>query len=408
MNLQDYINSKPPQRRVPADIITRWQTRIVARGLEKQGERGAQAYLRDYGKGIAAPKCLLLAQQALNQGHPEMAAGFYKKAAQLEGIEISDNGNIASVPARSAPAKPAEPQFIMEFPNTMQPGAFAPMQPVDASSPREKYINNSNYWGQRKIDGNKLIVFASKDRVYYQSRQMKLNGAPNDEMNIALRELAQEIGSFILEGELTYLDCNGGEHRTGSQAATYNAEHGEPEKEPYQAYFIFSSLWHSGHEMLDQSARVAKGREIATLLVLKGRSFVPLTTARSKEEKQALCDEQHQKGREGEVWFRRDLPLYAGKKTDDGYVRTKYLTEFDALVTALTDTTAQGHAFGAMVISSLDGSSLGAVGTGFTRDDKQEIKRRFTAQGRLKVKVRSQGFTEGNMAWHARFVEILE
>ena len=30
------------------------------------------------------------------------------------------------------------------------------------------------------------------------------------------------------------------------------------------------------------------------------------------------------------------------------------------------------------------------------------------AQGRLKVKIRSQGFTEGSMAWHARFVEILE
>jgi hypothetical protein len=30
------------------------------------------------------------------------------------------------------------------------------------------------------------------------------------------------------------------------------------------------------------------------------------------------------------------------------------------------------------------------------------------AQDCLKVTIRSQGFTEGNMAWHACFVEILE
>lgn len=405
MNLQEYIDTKKVKK-VPAEIIKRWQERVIVGNLQNMpGRAGATSYLGLYGTSIAAPKCLALAQQAMNCGYPEMAAGFYMKAASLEGV-VLEGGIEIKVGPLVAQAVAEECRMIAEFPTDMQPGKFSPMQPVDGLKTREYYINNLGYWGQPKIDGNKLIVFATPNEVYYQSRQMKLNGAPCAEIDAALREEAEGFGPFVLEGELTYLDLKGKEHRTGPQALTANSDAGNSAP-PQQMYYVFSCLWHTGTNLPTQKERIERGRIIAQRIAKpSGYKIAYLPTARTTEEKAHLCATQKELEHEGEVWFRVGLPLYAGKRADDGYVRTKYLNEFDAMVTALTTTTGQGHAFGAMTITSLDGKPLGSVGTGFTMEDKREIKHRFS-QGPLKVKICSQGFTEGGCAWHARFIEII-
>jgi hypothetical protein len=416
MNLQDYIDARP-QKKIKVDIVQRWNERIMPRNLQLQGEAGAQVYLRDYGKSIAAPKCLQFGALALENGLPEFAAGFYKKAAELEGVtlEVSGAGNpnvdlLSKVVPSGSTGQVFEHMYVPSFPENMQPGRFAPMQPVDADMPRQHYITSPRFWGQPKIDGNKLIVFVTREQVWYQSRTGKLSGMPSADMDMELREAARYLGSFILEGELTFLDFAGKEHRTGSQAATANLEH-QPTYQPEMVYMVFSCIWREGCALPTYGDMVDDGFGVAHFLreTLGSRTIGDLTTSKTTDEKSMLASLQEEEDREGEVWFDPRMEYRPGKnKQGGGFVRTKYLTEFEAMVTGFTETTAEGHAFGAMCIESLDGKDLGNVGTGFTREDKWDLLHRFMRSGKFKVEVRSQGFTESGLAWHARFLRIVE
>jgi len=85
MNIADYIASFHSKNYAPkADIVERWNTRVVAQGLHEQGGAGAEAYLARYGKGISAKKVADLALMAEHSGAPDMAAGFWEKAYQIE------------------------------------------------------------------------------------------------------------------------------------------------------------------------------------------------------------------------------------------------------------------------------------------------------------------------------------
>jgi bifunctional non-homologous end joining protein LigD len=405
MSLRDYIEARP-QKKIKADIFQRWNERIEPRGLQSTGADGAQLYLRDYGKSIAAPKCLQFGALALQSGFTEFGHEFYRKAAQLEGVTLSDAGNPAITEVQQAAAAPHP-----GFPSGLQPGKFCPMQPVDGTRDQAFYIERPSYWGQPKIDGNKLIVFATPDQVFYQSRTGKLNGTPDAGMDDALRSAAREIGNFILEGELTYLDAEGKEHRTGSQAARANIELGHPSIQPDIRYCVFAAPWMASDYVTTYGDMVKNGHTIAAAIQSTGCDIVqPIVTARTTEEKCALVEKQKAEEREGEVWFQPLMRYEGGKPKDERYVRTKYLCEFEALCVGFTDTTAEGHAFGAMLIQSLDGSDLGSVGTSFTRQDKKELLRRFEEGGPFKVRIISQGFTEGpeRKAWHARFEGIVE
>ena len=101
-SLTEYIESfhsnvKPPK----ADIVERWNTRIVEHGLHERGGEGAEAYLSRYGKGISAKKVADLALMAEHAGAKEMAAGFWEKAFQIENC-----GSGAGAPPLAA-GKPA-------------------------------------------------------------------------------------------------------------------------------------------------------------------------------------------------------------------------------------------------------------------------------------------------------------
>jgi hypothetical protein len=134
-----------------------------------------------------------------------------------------------------------------------------------------------------------------------------------------------------------------------------------------------------------------------------------LPTAFTKEEKQALCKTQQSEGREGEDWTLIDTPYVGGKTKgkETPTVRTKYLMNWDLLVTGLTPSTAEGRPFGAVEVSHQkeDGSltPLGSVGTGFIVEEMNMLGSRFNAGGcaPLMIKVISQGLTEKSQLWHA-------
>lgn len=406
MDFQAYIESKR-NKKPNQEIVERWQTRVVARGLDKQGERGAEQYLSDYGKGIAAPKCILLAVQAENAGCGEVAMGFWKKAYELETGQKAVGG-VASTKAATPFLAPETTEYwIPAFPLDKQPGKLVTMQPVDGKMDRRFYITSDRYWGQPKRDGNKVVVFATADQVWYQSRSLKLRGSPSARMDTVLMTMAQSFCPFILEGELYYKDVEGKEHRTGAQAASRNIELTCSQVNPVMVYAIFSCLYLASQpNMHTQMERVLAGYQVGNLLAkMQPGMFEVLPTARTTQEKTELAARQKTEGREGEVWFDATLPYRPGKYTDDKYVRTKYLTELEVKVTNLTPTTAQGRPFGAIEIATMDDKPLGQIGTGFTMDEAREIAERFR-QGNLRIQIQTQGFTEAGNVFLGRFVDF--
>ncbi len=219
-----------------------------------------------------------------------------------------------------------------------------------------------------------------------------------------------------MEGELYYLDFDGHEHRTAAQALTANQALGHPEARPQMHYAIFDCLLFHRQSMLQRpmSIRVSHALSIAQALHECCEVFEVLPLASRRDEKESLAQIQKAEGREGEIWFDATAPYHHGKDKSDTIVRTKYVTEFEAFLVNLTQTTAENHAFGAMEIASLDGKPLGAVGTGFTLDEKREIHRRYQEylarpeQGMLKVRIQSRGYTETGTVWQGSFEGFAE
>jgi ATP-dependent DNA ligase len=415
----EYIQQKrATKKKIPAEIIERWQNRIVARNLHTQGEAGARQYLADYGRGIAAPKVILLALQAEAQGATEMALGFWKKAYTLETGKVPDDGATLPTPTSATPqltpkAFLAPAAEVAGLPPHLQPGAVMTMQPIDAQLDRAAYINNPAYWGQPKRDGNRLVIIAGPNGIFYQSRSTKLREAPDIRIDATLKQAVQEHGVFVLDGELYYTDAHGGEHRTGAQAATANIQLDEGDIMPQARYGIFKALFFNEEDLTPEpeAERINAGELLGNWLEKHAPGFFEIVpTARTEDEKRALVTRQQVEGREGEVWVRTDVPYKGGKDSRGVIVRTKYLKEMEVIILRLTPTTAEDRPFGAIEVGAYhEGSliSLGAVGTGYTLEQMREIATRHAATpGQIVITVACQGFTETGQLWHGRFVDF--
>lgn len=424
MDCTEYAETKRKvAKKISADIRERWNNRIVQRELHLMGEAGAVQYLSDYGRGIGTAKAICFALCAESEGYPEMAMGFWKRAFELEtgekpiALNAQNNAttNVTAVAKSTSATKTAtiNHPIVAELPPNLQPGRIVTMQPVDAPSERSYYIENPDYWGQPKRDGNRVVVIATQDKVYYQSRSTNLRQQPSIEIEKALIETAAKIGTFVLDGELYYKSHSGSEHRTGAQAATVNIESGFPTIQPSAIYAIFKCLFFKGNDLtiLTESERIAAGVEVGEMLASLCQSFEVVLTSRTAAEKLLLANQQESENREGEVWVLHNCRYIGGKDVKKfAMVRTKYCQELDLLIVGLTPTKVAGRPFSAIeVAQEIDGKlvPIGTVGTGFSGEEMQEIARRHEAKPKsVKIKVRSQGLTESGKLWHARFLEF--
>lgn len=424
MDCTEYAEAKrKAAKKISADIRERWNNRIVQRELHLMGEAGAAQYLSDYGRGIGTAKVIGFALCAESEGYPEMAMGFWKRAFELEtgekpiALSTPNNSTTTLAPTKKPTAAPkietVNNPVVAELPPNLQPGRIVTMQPVDAPSDRTYYIENPEYWGQPKRDGNRVVIVATQDKVYYQSRSTNLRQQPSIAIEKALIETAAKIGTFVLDGELYYKSHSGSEHRTGAQAATVNIDSGFPTVQPYAIYAIFKCLFFKGNDLtiLAESERIAAGVEVGEMLANLSNEFEIVPISRTQSEKSLLAKQQESENREGEVWVLHNSPYIGGKDIKKfPMVRTKYCLEFDLFIVGLTATKVAGRPFSAIkVAQEIDGKlvPMGTVGTGFSGEEMQEIARRYEVDPKsVKIKVRSQGLTESGKLWHARFLEF--
>ncbi len=383
---------------------------------------GAQTYLRDYGKGISPAKVVALAIQAEGEGCDDVAQGFWAKAFELETGHPADHVTtpITSPPKLPPLSRSSTPAFP-GLPAHLQPGAIVTMQPVDAARTRQDYINDPAYLGQPKRDGSRIVVIASPDQVAYQSRSTNVLATPSVSFDGAFRRAAEVRGPFVLDGELTFLDRSGGEHRTGSQAAQANATNGCPEAPVLCRIAVFKALFANGRDLAgaNEEARINAAGPIVGLaqsvLIKAGvrdYDIEQVPSAFTTAQKKGLVEKQRAEGREGEVWVRWSSTYIGGKSGGEAIVRTKYLEETEVVITGLTPTTVAGRPFGAIEVSARypDGSlhPVGRVGTGFDGCDAAELATLVARHPEgLRIIVRHQGRTETGMLWHARFIRVV-
>jgi len=301
---------------------------------------------------------------------------------------------------------------ISELPSHLQPRRIKTMQAVDAPMERSYYINSPEYWGQAKRDGSRLIVIATPDTVYYQSRSRKIKRQPCEGMNQALLEVAAKLGTYILDGELYYRSVTGSEHRTSAQAATVNASKGM-KISPTPIYAIFKALFFDGNDLTiaTEAERIAAGEKIGEYL--REDFFEVLPTAKTEEEKAELAFKQELEGREGEIWILKDCVYKGGKDNHcQAMLRTKYCLDLDLIITDLTSVKGTGRPFNAAIVAEEVEDKLvprGSLVAGFSLEDMREIVRlHIVKPGSVKITVRCSGLTENGNLWQARFIGICE
>jgi len=343
---------------------------------------------------------------------------FWVKAFELEtGQKANEQedqaGKLVPVSTTSLTVDPLKLPTIPDLPPTLQPGRIVTMQAVDAPHERQYYINNPEYFGQPKRDGQRLLALATKAQIFYQSRSTRLREQPTLEIEQTLLTAAAQLGTFVLDGEIYWRSALGTEHRTSAQAATANIETNHPQVQPQPVYAIFGALFFNGRDLTSatQTERISAGVAVAELLLSLSKEFEIVPTARTMEEKLLLVQKQQAEDREGEIWVKSNCRYVGGKDARSlPIVRTKYCQEIELVVTKLTPTTAEGRLFGAIeVAKEVDGKlvPLGSVGAGFALSDMHEIVRRHDANpSKVRIKVRSQGLTESGQLWHGRFLEF--
>lgn len=90
-DIENYRAScKALHRKIPSGISERWVSRILERRLHLQEEKGAEIYLKLYGRNISEGKVVNLAIKAEIEGYQEMANGFWKKAYSIQSGETEN------------------------------------------------------------------------------------------------------------------------------------------------------------------------------------------------------------------------------------------------------------------------------------------------------------------------------
>lgn len=189
MNITEFVasnaNVKPK-----ADIVERWESRIVAQGLHIAGRRGAEGYLGQYGKGIAAPKLIGFARCADIKGFPLMAARFWEEAFFMT------TGTRGSLDAGSAPAVSA---VAVVLPTVALKAAFGRTPQLPAITDMEvieSLLLDDNYGIQEKADGKNSMIDVRDGTVSGGNKKGLAAAVP-----LAVADAAGKLGNIKLDAE---------------------------------------------------------------------------------------------------------------------------------------------------------------------------------------------------------------
>lgn len=147
ITIQEYITAHQAKQPT-ADVVSRWESRVVPNGLHLRGRDGAESYLARWGKGIRQDKLLALFAIARAKQCDEMASRFVEEAFFLEtGRRERATPSSAAAPLPAARARPLRDAFGAE------PQLPSPITPAQAAS----LLGHSEWGVQEKHDGTRAL-----------------------------------------------------------------------------------------------------------------------------------------------------------------------------------------------------------------------------------------------------------
>ncbi len=314
----------------------KWHERVVATGFGASGN--IESYLKNWGRGIGPVKLRNLAMQAEENGFGLFAEKMWRQAFAMEHGH-QPQGNLAATGAGTETTIQATStlhEAFTEFPSDLQPGRTLPMQPTDTERTVEELIADDTYVATPKRDGHKRLVFVTPERVAYQTRSGRdqiLTITP--EIDRALITVAQQHGTYVVEGEEYHLDVEGNECLTAADAAEANARLHKQLGAPIRTRLaIIKVLFAEGKDYRRSDAvdRYALAQAYAPAWQMASDAIEVVPVVETADEKQSLWDTQVAEHREGVV-FENRRAFYVGGKNEKGktLVRKKQRYPYDSI-----------------------------------------------------------------------------
>ncbi len=264
-----------------SDIVSRWESRVVAEGMNTRGRAGADAYLGRYGKGIRSPKVIMLARIAEIKGCAEVAAGFWEAAYALDhGLRA-----VYSVSGGVAPA--GEVQF--RAPVLKESFGRNPqiLSAVDLSTAM-RLARQPNIGVQEKKDGERLMTRTTGNLVVGGNKKGLVAAVP-----LGVADELLSLGQNMTDGEKVIA-----------------------------LYYLFDLLQQDGEDLTSLGC-LERYRRLEALLQTRGADFrsvklVPMAV--KLDEKMQLIEELERRGKEGFVL----KDLYAPSTPGNWDTQVKY------------------------------------------------------------------------------------
>jgi bifunctional non-homologous end joining protein LigD len=193
MTITEYI-AKHAGSFVTADIVERWNTRVVPQSMHTAGRAGAEDYLAKYGRTMKAPKTLGFACCAMANGHSEFANRMFEEAFFLEtGSRPTVDGPRADVSHHELPtpivSKPADKRPFGHYPQLLTL--------VDRPT-AERMLQDPAFCIQEKVDGQRVMVEVKDGWVRAGNKRGIERPLP---LNVA-EALKGVCRDFVVDGEL--------------------------------------------------------------------------------------------------------------------------------------------------------------------------------------------------------------
>ena len=235
----------------------------------------------------------------------------------------------------------------------------------------EERFSDPGWVYERKLDGERCLVYHTADRTELYSRNRKeLNGSYPELVDA----LAAQSGTFVADGEIVAFDGN----ITSFARLQGRMQISDPavaRGSGIAVYlYLFDLIKLDSHDLTGLELRRRKAL-LKNLLTFDG----PLRyTAHRNKNGEAYWEQACRSGWEGVIAKRADAPYTHGRSKD--WLKFKCVTEQEFVIGGYTDPQGSRRGFGALLIGYYEQGNLryaGKVGTGYDHQTLDRLSRQL-------------------------------
>lgn len=266
-----------------------------------------------------------------------------------------------------------------------QPEVGKSFSPMLAKSESSLPDDLSDWWAQPKLDGYRLLLHVADTEDGQNATAFTRRMNDVTESLPELEEIDWPQGEYIFDAEVIASD---GTYNSTSERVGRSAENVEREQEMH--FGLFDVLVANGDHIHDEP--YGERHQILKSGVFDDdRVFV-------LEAKDATRQEAQEMGRdyEGVIWKDPDAPYEFDKRSSNWVKEKNEAEEIDVVVSDFHEGEGRlNDSLGKLSVESADGTPLGAVGTGFTDAQRQEIwENRDEWEGKT-IELTAEAFQDG-------------